>query len=456
GFLSNHIDEATLPELSDNDLRELGVSSLGHRKKILAAIARLHGQPSVEASQLTDAPLAAEERRPVTVLFADLCGFTQLSEHVDDEALRSIVASFLAMAESSILRCGGVVDKTIGDAVMAVFGVPVAHDDDVANAARAALAIMAGMAGVSRSCGRELNAHVGLATGEAILTHSLGARTVLGASVNVASRVASAAVAGEILVTDTIARTLRDHFALEERAAFIAKGISEPVKVWLLRSEQASSSQAQLFIGRRTELGQLNAVLEGCRSDGRGVIIHIRGEPGIYMTRLVAEAAAKAERDGLEVVATHALDFGWGHEGQPLRRLVAQLLQFPPNFGQAERASALAQLSHQLGIAPGVSPFLFELADALMDDGLRALFQAVPESSRAHARRTAVLAVVAARARRGPLLVIVEDAHWADEELIEMLSAAGELTGAHPPAVITTARPGGGRAPDALRGSPHG
>ena len=176
-FHDHHVDEALLPSLTAEDLRDMGVASVGHRRLILNEIAALSKSPDDEPAdrhsqvnqKATRQNFATGERRPVAVLFADLCGFTRLSEDLEDEALHAIFTRYLSMAEKAIETNGGRVDKQIGDAVMGVFGVPVARDEDIANAARAALAIQNGMSALPEASGRRLQAHVGLAAGEAIV-----------------------------------------------------------------------------------------------------------------------------------------------------------------------------------------------------------------------------------------------------------------------------------------------
>ena len=165
-FHDHHVDEALLPSLTAEDLRDMGVASVGHRRLMLNAIAALSKRPDEELAErhseldqsATRQNFAAGERRPVAVLFADLCGFTRLAEDLEDEALHAVLARYLSMAEKAIKTNGGTVDKQIGDAVMGVFGVPVARDEDIANAARAALAIQNDMSALSDASGRRLQA----------------------------------------------------------------------------------------------------------------------------------------------------------------------------------------------------------------------------------------------------------------------------------------------------------
>src|SRR3984893_14411026 len=161
-FAENHIDGDMLARLGADDLKELGVASVGPRKRLVDAIAELGGRvpaPATPAASDTDG-----ERRQVTILFADLCGFTALSHAMDAEDLHALVSRYAALVDGIVQGYGGTIDKHIGDAVMALFGAPVAHGDDPLRSARAALDIHAGMARLGQACGRELAAHIGIAS----------------------------------------------------------------------------------------------------------------------------------------------------------------------------------------------------------------------------------------------------------------------------------------------------
>src|SRR5271169_6299488 len=205
-FAENDIDVSLLPNLTDADLRELGIGSLGHRKRLLEAIAKRSAAPRRAPAEAVDAPQG--ERRQVTILFADLSGFTALSRTLDAEQVHELVARFTSMVDGVIVDYGGSVDKHIGDAVMALFGAPRAHDDDPLRAARAALDIHEALARLSGSVGRALQAHIGIASGEVVAGALDRAAaqdyTVLGDSVNLAARLVAAAGAGQTLISDPV------------------------------------------------------------------------------------------------------------------------------------------------------------------------------------------------------------------------------------------------------------
>jgi class 3 adenylate cyclase len=151
-FAENDVDFSLLAQLSDADLKELGVASLGHRKRLLRAIAALQSSATTPAEPMHKAH--SSERRQVTILFADLSGFTALSRSLDPEELSDLVGRYTKLVDSIVVDYGGAVDKHIGDAVMALFGAPRAHDDDPVRAARAALEIHEALARLSASGGQ--------------------------------------------------------------------------------------------------------------------------------------------------------------------------------------------------------------------------------------------------------------------------------------------------------------
>src|SRR5208282_945712 len=208
-FAENNVDCSVLTQLTDADLKELGVSSLGHRKRLLAAIAALGVAP---AKALPTASAPSSERRQVTILFVDLCGFSALAQSLDPEELRDLVGRFTGLVDGIVVDYGGTVDKHIGDAVMALFGAPRAHDDDPWRAARTALDIHAALARLGEGAGRSLQAHAGIASGE-VVAGAIGRAdaqdyTVLGDSVNLAARLVAAAGPGQTLISDPVHRAL--------------------------------------------------------------------------------------------------------------------------------------------------------------------------------------------------------------------------------------------------------
>lgn len=419
-FAANHIDAKTLASLTADDLRELGVASLGHRKKLLDAIAELARQPAP--------PAETPQHRQVTVLFADLVGFTELTSRLEAEDLHRLIGRFYALADAAIVEAGGSVDKHLGDGIMALFGAPIAHGDDALRALRAADALHGLMPALSREMGQELHLHVGVAAGEAIVG-GLGAErnyTALGDAVNFAARIVALAGSGETVLSDEVRRAVPQTVQLEDRGLQTLKGIAGAQQLWrLLDLPDAAAHLAQPLIGRAAELDLLRSSLAAART-GRGRTVLLRGEPGIGKTRLLEEARQRALDSGFVVLTAQVTDFGGGRRGDAQRQLLRQLTR----SGEPDAA--------------GLTPLLAAALQAGLDQKLSVdamtAWQAIDETARAAALREALALLVQRMAGRTPLLLAVEDLHWADETTLAAIGRLAAVAAEHPILLLLTAR----------------
>jgi len=298
-FADNDIDGATLAALTAEDLKEVGVASVGHRRKLLEAIAALTNGEAEAAPVPDDRAALSAEQRQVTVLFADLAGFTKLSDELGAEATHALLNRYFETVDAVVEGYGGSIDKHMGDNVMAVFGAPVAHSDDPERALRAALDIHPAMAELSKEFGRDLRTHIGIASGQVVAsgTGSDAHReyTVTGNSVNLASRLQDKAEGGETLISQAVHRAVMDAVECVPMGKIEVKGFAEPVPVWRLQGlrSDVSGDRHGPFVGRRAERRQFDALIQECLETGSGQTILARGEAGIGKTRLVEEFAAK-------------------------------------------------------------------------------------------------------------------------------------------------------------------
>src|SRR6476469_9937453 len=248
-FRENEIDETVLPDLTAEDLKELGVTALGHRRKLLSAIAALRDDagvqsPPVEAAPArppaatpTSAPVAEAvgERRHVTVMFCDLVGSTSISAGLDAEDWRDLVGAYLDAASAAVTEMGGHVAKKLGDGLMALFGYPVAQENDAERAARAALSIQRSLAEVNSKnadTGKPtLNARSGIETGSVVVD---AAGEIYGDAPNVAARVQALAEPGTVVVTPRVQRQIPGLFVVEDRGTQLLKGVPEPLTLYRL------------------------------------------------------------------------------------------------------------------------------------------------------------------------------------------------------------------------------
>lgn len=424
-FAANHIDASTLASLTADDLRELGVASLGHRKKLLQAIAELAQEPAAPPPQS-----ATAQHRQVTVLFADLVGFTALTSRLDAEDLHRLIERFYALADAAIVEAGGSVDKHLGDGIMALFGAPIAHGDDALRALRAAQALHALMPGLSRESGHDVSLHVGLAAGEAIVG-GLGGEahrqyTALGDAVNLAARIVAQAKTGETLLSDEVRRAVPQSVRLEDCGQHALKGIAAPQHLWrLVELPTAAARAARPLVGRAAELDLLRSSLAAAQG-GRGRTVLLRGEPGIGKTRLLDEARQQALATGFVAHVAQVSDFGGGRQGEVQRQLLRQLTR----GGESESADLepLQLAALQAG-----------LDQPLSRDAMTA-WQAIDEAARAAALREVLALLVARQAGRTPLLLAIEDLHWADEQTLAAVARLAAIAAEQPVLLLLTAR----------------
>jgi len=459
-FAENDIDFDVLNGLAEADLRELGVVSLGHRKRLLAAIGELKSGAPSDALRVSKP--AGGERRQVTILFADLCGFTTLSRSLDPEEIRELVARFTAQVDGIVVGYGGTVDKHIGDAVMALFGAPRAHDDDPLRAARAALDIHAALARISDASHRPLQAHIGVASGEVVAgtlsrvdAHDY---TVLGDSVNLAARLVSLAGAGETLLSEGVYRALSDRVLCEPLGQTEVKGFEAPVRTWRLvgLSTDAAPAHRAAFVGRVAELEQFKGIVAATVARRSGQIVYVRGEAGIGKTRLVEEMRRHAEEIGFTAHRGLVLDFGVGKGQDAIRALLVSLLGLLPTSPNEARLRKVDDL-----VAANVVPaehlaFLHDLLDLPQTGEWRTLYDAMDNAARNRGRRAVAAAVAGHACGERPTFIIVEDLHWADPQLLGHLSAFASTMADGPGLLIMTSRIEGDPIDAAWRASCRG
>jgi class 3 adenylate cyclase/tetratricopeptide (TPR) repeat protein len=404
---------------------------------------------------------AAGERRQVTVLFCDLVGYTHLSRQLDAEEVHALLEQFFARVDRIVESFGGTVDKHIGDCVMAVFGAPVAHGNDPERAARAALAIRDAMPHLPAQVGRPVAVHIGLASGQVVASgtgsEAHRAYTVTGDSVNLASRLTDQAASGEILLSDAVRRLLPDRFDLSSAGALEVKGLTEPVAAWRLSGEHDSVEPlGRPFVGRRAELAQFDGVLHGCLEVGSGQAVYLRGEAGIGKTRLLEEFQRRAAARGFAIHTGLVLDFGTATGQDAIRALVRSLLGLRAG---SDPAAMEAALERAVAVDQAIADrrvYLNDLLDLPQSTELRALYDAMDNATRGRGTRETVAALVRHASARSPLLLAVEDVHWADQATLDHLASLADAAAECRAILVMTSRIDGDPLDHAWRTSTGG
>ena len=307
-FRDNEIDGEVLPRLTVDDLKDLGVAVVGHRRKIMSAIEELNAAsvaradamkpPPTQAPPLVGASSDGAERRPITVMFCDLVGSTSLAAKLDAEDWRNLVNAYLDQASAAVTDFGGHVLKKLGDGLMALFGYPQAQENDAERAVRAALAIQRALVEINaRNASKgapELQARIGVDSGQVVVDAT---GEVFGEAPNIAARVQSAAEPGSILITATVQRQTAGLFVAEERGQHELKGVSAPTTLYrVVRASgggrRGGARALTPLVGREEELDLLGRRWDRARK-GEGQLALIVGEPGLGKSRLIGEFHAR-------------------------------------------------------------------------------------------------------------------------------------------------------------------
>lgn len=393
------------------------------------------------AALAAEVPKPAGELRQVTVLFADLSGFTRLSARFDAEEMHALLGRFFETVDGIVERFGGTVDKHVGDSVMALFGAPVAHGNDAERAVRAALAMQAAVSRLADPEGAPLRLHAGIAGGQVLASGAGSSRhsayTVIGESVNLAARLQERAGDGETLVADAVHRAVASLVAAEPAGELALDGFDRPVRAWRLTALAAETApRAETpFVGRRGTLRQFAGLLEACQETGRGQAVLLRGEAGIGKTRLLGEFKGLAAARGFACHTGLVLDFGAGTGEDAIGALLRSLLGLAAGAEAAARETAIEAAIADGLVAAEARVFLNDMLDLPQPPALRALYDAMDAAARGRGKRALLAALVERAAGRRPLLLAIEDIHWADADALDHLAA---LTAAvrHCPAIL--------------------
>ena len=451
-FRENKIDEGVLPKLTTEDLKELGVSALGDRRKLLDAITALRTDAVVKAPSVeppTPKQQETAERRQVTVMFSDLVGSTALSGRMDPEDLREVISAYQKCVAATVERFGGFVAKYMGDGVLIYFGYPQAHEDDAERAVRAGLELVAAVSALKTHSA--LHTRVGIATGLVVVGDLIGSgasqeQAIVGETPNLAARLQGIAEPNTMVIAESTRKQLGNLFELEDLGPKELKGISGSVRAFAALRPASIEGRFEAFhgsgltdlVGREEELELLQRRWPRAKN-GEGQVVLLSGEAGIGKSRLAAAL--------MEDLA-----------GEPHTRL--RYFCSPqhtdsalyPIIGQMERAAGFAhddavpvkldKLDTVLAqsLTPRQDAALFADMLSLPNDGRYPTLELTPQQRR---QRTleALTTQLEALSRQKPVLMIFEDVHWIDPTSLEALGRALDRTRTLGVLLIVTYRP---------------
>ena len=399
------------------------------------------------------------QRRHASIVFSDLSGYTALNERLDPEEVELIMGRVKEAATRIVARHGGIINQFIGDEVVALFGIPVARRDDAGRAVRAARELHAAVCAISQDVepriGRALTMHTGINTG-LIVTRRTDSRdghfALTGDTVNTGARLLGLAGADEIVIGPDTWREVGSQFSVVAGEAIGVKGKELPIIPYQVVGELVADPVARLpIVGRDAELGRFAALATACGRLAQGGVALVRGDPGIGKTRLVAEFGELAQEQGLSCHAAAVLDFSVGRGGDAMRNLMRSLLGIATDAGVDDSRRALDE-ALDAGLAEREQELsLCDLLDIAPRAELRALDAALTGSLREQGVHAAIAGLARVAARRRPLLLLVEDVHWADASTQVRIAALAGVTAEVPLLLVLTTRIDGDPTRSGLR-----
>jgi class 3 adenylate cyclase len=452
-FRENAIDARVLPSLTAEDLKDLGITLVGHRRRLLDAIAALGAvvPATTETAASPDAPVPADaERRHLTVMFCDLVGSTEPAARLDPEDLREVIAAYHRTVTQVVAGFDGFVAKYMGDGVLVYFGYPRAHEDDAERAVRAGLGVI-DVVGRLDVKSVKLQARVGIATGLVVVGDLIGEgsapeQSVVGETPNLAARLQALAEPDAVVIAAGTRRLVGDLFEYRDLGVIEVKGIAALVPAWQVLRPSAVASRFKALrgsaltrlVGRDEEIDLILRRWARAKA-GDGQVVLISGEPGLGKSRITA---ALAERLSTEPHIRLRYFCSPYHQDSALFPFIDQLGR-AAGFARDDRPAArLEKLEALLARAAPLDEDVAFLADLMSLPGSER--HPLPNlSPQRKKERTleALIREIEGLARRHPVVMVFEDAHWIDPTSCELLDLAVERVRSLPVLLIVTFRP---------------
>ena len=451
-FAENGVDLSVIRDLTENDLKELGVL-LGHRRKMLRAIAELQWAPASKPQTAVE-PAAQDhaERRHITVMFCDLVGSTALSARLDPEDMRQVMVLYHGRIAEVIAGYQGIVARYMGDGVLAYFGYPQAHEDDAEQALRAGLALVDVVPNLQTGADVPLQVRVGIATGVAVVGDLIGEgasqeQAVVGDTPNLAARLQTLAEPGTVVISASTRRLTGGHFEYRDLGAVALKGWAEPMVAWQVlrtsgvesRFEAQHDSKLTPLFGRDEEIDLLIRRWR-LATQGEGRVVVLTGDPGIGKSHI---GVALQERLQAEPHTTLRYFCSAHYANSALFPFIGQLeraARFKRGDTRNEKLAKLETLLVQSAIDGDQTVALLANLLSLPAPDRYHLPELSPQSRKAMTQ-AALLAQLDGQAARQPVLMIFEDVHWIDPTSLELLTVVVDRVPHLRVLLIITARP---------------